>query len=210
MAKFRSLERQNLVQTMTSAGGFGAANCGLLAVGIIYLYGEPGLVIPMLIGSTISTLVGMSFVYSVFDSDLYPGDGGAWPPGVATAQAIIAGDEGGRKARRLVEGVIAGVVGTHFKLPMAGVGGIVFIANIFAMAALGIGLVIRGYSQQLFGIDLGTTYVPPHGVMIGAGIVSLIQAIIIIQRGGQANKADEESKAVTEKQLGLPKQSALP
>ena len=199
MAKFRSLERQNLVQTMTSAGGFGAANCGLLAVGIIYLYGEPGLVIPMLIGSTISTLVGMSFVYSVFDSDLYPGDG-AWPPGVATAQAIIAGDEGGRKARRLVEGVIAGVVGTHFKLPMAGVG-IVFIANIFAMAALGIGLVIRGYSQQLFGIDLGTTYVP-HGVMIGAGIVSLIQAIIIIQRGGQANKADEESKAVTEKTVG--------
>jgi len=44
--------------------------------------------IPMLIGSTISTLVGMSFVYSVFDSDLYPGDG-AWPPGVATAQAIM-------------------------------------------------------------------------------------------------------------------------
>ena len=82
MVKFRSLERQNLVQTMTSAGGFGAANCGILAVGIIYLYGEPRLLIPMLIGSAISTLVGMNFVYSVFDSDLYPGEG-AWPPGVA-------------------------------------------------------------------------------------------------------------------------------
>jgi len=58
-----------------------------------------------------------------------------------------------------------------------------FIANIFAMAALGIGLVIRGYSQQLFGIDLGTTYVP-MACMIGAGDrFSLIQAIIIIQRG---------------------------
>jgi len=158
LIKFRSLERQNLVQTMTSGGGFAAANCGLLAVGIIYLFGEPGLVIPMLIGSTISTLVGMSFVYNVFDSDLYPGDG-AWPPGVATAQAIVAGDEGGQKARRLLEGIIAGAVGTHFKLPMAGVG-IVFIANIFAMASLGVGLVVRGYSQPLFGIDLGQTYIP--------------------------------------------------
>ncbi|HHY08549.1 MAG TPA: peptide transporter [Corynebacteriales bacterium] len=185
LIKFRSLERQNLVQTMTSGGGFAAANCGLLAVGIIYLFGEPGLVIPMLIGSTISTLVGMSFVYNVFDSDLYPGDG-AWPPGVATAQAIVAGDEGGQKARRLLEGIIAGAVGTHFKLPMAGVG-IVFIANIFAMASLGVGLVVRGYSQPLFGIDLGQTYIP-HGFMIGAGLVSLIQAIMIIQKGSRVKK----------------------
>lgn len=199
MAKFRSLERQNIVQTMTSAGGFAAANCGILAVGIIYLYGEPGLVIPMLIGSTISTLVGMSFVYSAFDSDLYPGDG-AWPPGVATAQAIIAGDEGGRKGRRLVEGIAAGVIGTHFGLPMAGVG-IVFIANIFAMLALGIGLLIRGYSQQLFGIDLGATYIP-HGFMIGAGVVSLIQAIIIIQRGSKAYKIVGEEKEAKKKTVG--------
>ncbi|NLG86862.1 MAG: peptide transporter [Firmicutes bacterium] len=185
MAKFRSLERQNLVQTMTSAGGFAAANCGLLAVGIIYLFGEPGLVIAMLIGSTIATLVGMSLVYSVFDSDLYPGDA-PWPPGVATAQAIVAGDQGGQKARRLLEGIVAGAIGTHFGLPMAGIG-IVFIANIFAMTALGVGLVIRGYSQQLFGINLGATYIP-HGFMIGAGLVSLIQAIIVIQRGSKAKK----------------------
>lgn len=199
MAKFRSLERQNLVQTMTSAGGFGAANCGILAVGIIYLYGEPRLLIPMLIGSAISTLVGMNFVYSVFDSDLYPGEG-AWPPGVATAQAIIAGDEGGRKARRLVEGVIAGAIGTHFGLPMAGVG-IVFIANIFAMIALGVGLIIRGYSRQLFGIDLGTTYIP-HGFMVGAGVVSLIQVMLTIRRRAQASKTEEETEGLQAKTTG--------
>ncbi|WP_286680495.1 OPT/YSL family transporter [Tepidanaerobacter sp. EBM-49] len=192
MKKFRSLERQNLVQTMTSAGGFAAANCGLLAVGIVYLFGEPNLVIAMLIGSTISTLIGMSFVYSVFDSDLYPGDY-PWPPGVATAQAIIAGDEGGKKARRLIEGILAGVIGTHFNLPMAGIG-IVFIANIFAMASLGIGLILRGYSQQIFSMDLGQTYIP-HGVMIGAGIVSLIQAILVIQRESSSKTEEREDLA---------------
>lgn len=194
MKKFRSLERQNLVQTMTSGGGFAAANCGLLAVGIIYLFGEPNLVIPMLVGSTIATLVGMSFVYSVFDSDLYPGDY-AWPPGVATAQAIAAGDEGGKKARRLIEGIVAGMIGTHFNLPMAGIG-IVFIANIFAMASLGLGLILRGYSQQFFGIDLGQTYIP-HGFMIGAGLVSLIQAIVVIQRGSKSKTKNISTQSRT-------------
>lgn len=194
MDKFRSLERQNLVQTMTSAGGFAAANCGILAVGIIYLYGAPALIIPMLIGSTISTLIGMSFVYSVYDSDMYPGEA-PWPPGVATGQAIVAGDEGGRKARRLVEGIAAGAIGTHFGLPMAGVG-IVFIAELFSMIALGVGLIIRGYSSQLFGLDLGTTYVP-HGFMIGAGFVSLIQALRIIMRGTDSGKAEKSNSKPT-------------
>ena len=36
LGRFRSLDRQNLVQTMASAAGFGAANCCLLAVGILY------------------------------------------------------------------------------------------------------------------------------------------------------------------------------
>lgn len=199
MKEFRSLERQNLVQTMTSGGGFAAANCGLLAVGIIYLFGEPKLVVPMLIGSTIATLVGMSFVYSVFDSDLYPADN-AWPPGVATAQAIVAGDEGGKKARRLIEGIIAGVIGTHFNLPMAGVG-IVFIANIFAMASLGIGLILRGYSQQFFGIDLGQTYIP-HGFMIGAGLVSLIQAILVIQKESKSKNENKIVQQARERTVG--------
>ena len=177
---FRSLERQNLVQTMTSAGGFGAANCVLLSVGILYLMGYRNLVVPMAIGSFAGMLVDMFFVWRVYDTPLFPASA-PWPPGVATAQAIVAGDEGGKKARRLLEGIAAGAVGSYFKLPMAGVG-IVFIANIFAMGALGAGLVIRGYSVKLLSMDLGKTYIP-HGIMIGAGIVSLIQAANIIIKG---------------------------
>lgn len=183
---FRSLERQNLVQTMTSAGGFGAANCVLLSIGILYLMGYRNLVIPMAIGSLVGMFVDMYLVWKTYDTPLFPA-GAAWPPGVATAEAIVAGDEGGKRARRLLEGIVAGVIGSYFKLPMAGIG-IVFIANIFAMTALGIGLIVRGYSLQLFNYDIGGSYIP-HGVMIGAGLVSLIQAGAIISKGYSKRRA---------------------
>ena len=77
MAKFRSLDRQNLVQTMNSGAGFAAANCGLLAVGVIFAFGDMSLIYPMLIGSAVATLLGMHFVYRIFDSELFPADA-AW------------------------------------------------------------------------------------------------------------------------------------
>ena len=225
MAKFRSLDRQNLVQTMTSAAGFGAANCGLLAVCILFAFGDVKQLIPMLVGSGIATLIGMYFVYRVYDSELFPASG-SWPPGVATAQALIAGDEGGRKGRLLFGGILLGAAGAALKikpflaagLPMAGVG-IAFIANTFAMVALALGLLVRGYFPEIasflggMGItglpaDLGKTYIP-HGVMIGAGIVSLIQAVIIITRKPGKTPADagqeaySVSREATKKAIGM-------
>jgi len=225
MEKFRSLDRQNLVQTMTSAAGFGAANCGLLAVGILFAFGDMKQLIPMLVGSGIATLIGMYFVYRVYDSELFPATG-SWPPGVATAQALIAGDEGGRKGRLLFGGILLGAAGAALKikpflaagLPMAGVG-IAFIANTFAMVALALGLLVRGYFPQIAAflgslgisglpVDLGKTYIP-HGVMIGAGVVSLIQAIVIITRksgNGAAETMQETysvSKDATKKAIGM-------
>jgi uncharacterized oligopeptide transporter (OPT) family protein len=201
MKKFRSIDRQNLVQTMASAAGFGAANCTLLAVAIFYAYGDLTLVIPMLIGSGIATLIGIHLVYSVYDSELFPA-AGSWPPGIATAQAINAGDEGGKKALHLLYGVLLGAIGSSklfsfpsigvAGLPMAGVG-IAFIANVFAMVALALGLILRGYFPYIAGVlapvasglgfelptNLGATYLP-QGFMIGAGAVSLLQALAII------------------------------
>lgn len=203
LRKFRSLDRQNLVQTMTSGGGFAAANCGLLAAGILYAFGDLKLLIPMVLGSAIATILGMYFVYKVYDSEMYPARG-SWPPGVATAAALVAGDEGGAKAKTLFQGILLGAMGTALRikpvlpsgLPMAGVG-IAFIANPYAMIALGIGLIVRGYfpivssfmsSLGISGlpVDLGKTYIP-HGVMIGAGLVSLIQAMVIIFRRGASS-----------------------
>lgn len=54
------------------------------------------------------------------------------------------------------------------------------------MVALGIGLVIRGYSEQLTGFAIGETYIP-QGFMIGAGAIALIQSILSIIKGSKKN-----------------------
>ncbi len=182
--KFRSLERQNLVQTAISTAGFSAANCGFFSVAIFFLLGETNFILPMAVGSLFGVLISVVSEGMIFDSVIFPASG-PWPQGVAVAQAIEAGDKGGEKARRLVQGLIVGVIGSHFKLPVTGVG-IVFISNTFAMAALGLGLVIRGYSAPLTGFDVSTTYIP-HGITIGSGVMALIQMIMLLMKG---NKGD--------------------
>lgn len=197
LAKFRSLERQNLLQTTVSGAGFAAANSGLLTVAIFFVMGKTDFIIPMAIGSLFGVVVSIAIVGRIFDSSVFPAEA-SWPPGVATAQAIQAGDEGGDKGKRLIQGIVLGIIGSYFKLPAAGIG-IVFIANIFSMAALGIGLVTRGYSTLLFGgLDLGKTYIP-HGVMVGAGLMALIQSLMIIFKGNKDSKTASYNITVSNK-----------
>lgn len=176
--KFKSLERQNYIQTIVSGAGFTAANIGLLSVSILFILGENSAILPMILGALFGCVVSIIIVGRIFDSRIYPAEA-AWPPGVATAKAIEAGDEGGEKGKRLIQGIVVGVVGSMLKLPVAGIG-VAFIANIFAISGLGIGLIIKGYSTTIFGgFDIGSTYIP-HGIMMGAGIMALIQCLIII------------------------------
>ena len=207
--RFRSTERQNLVQTAISTAGFAAANCGFLSVAIFYVLGETSFIFPMAIGSLCGVLISVLAEGMIFDSIVFPASG-PWPPGVAVAQAIEAGDEGGTKGKRLLQGLIVGVIGSYFKLPAAGIG-IVFISNIFSMAALGIGLILRGYSTSLVGFDIGATYIP-HGIMIGAGVMALIQSIMSMFKGnkGSSNNepanythSDEDTKKNMVKIIGL-------
>ena len=197
LKNYKSMERQNMLQTIVSGAGFAAANCGFIAVGILWGLEKTEYILPMTIGCILGTTISIVIVGKLFDSPLFPAQG-AWPPGVATASAIQAGDEGGKKGRRLIEGIVVGVIGSYFKLPVAGIG-IVFIANIFSMAGLGIGLVLRGYSRQIFSIfgmvdfNLGATKIP-QGIMIGAGIVALLQSLAIIFK---SRKKDEELAATT-------------
>jgi len=201
-SKYRNIHRQNLVQSNISCSTFAAANSLLLPIGIPYLLGLPDMVIPMLIGATMGMLIDTAMLYWFFDSRAFPGSA-AWPHGVAAAEAIYAGDQGGQRAKLLVWGSLAGIVGAYFKIPMSALG-VAFLGNVWALAMFGIGLLLRGYSTSLFGIDINKLYIP-HGMMIGAGIVAAFQILTVLFKKQPQNNAAvdraEESYTRTDQDL---------
>jgi uncharacterized oligopeptide transporter (OPT) family protein len=182
--RYRSIHVQNLAQSAISAATFGAGNALMLPIGIPFVLGRPELVPALFAGVFLAMLVDGYMLYRMFDSEVFPATG-AWPPGAAAAEAIRAGDEGGRKAAVLGVGVLVGIVGNWLIAPgVMSAFGVAFIGNVWALSMFGIGLLLRGYSTLLFGGvfpggDIAKAYVP-HGMMVGAGIVALIQMAIII------------------------------
>ncbi|HET6183353.1 MAG TPA: OPT/YSL family transporter [Acetobacteraceae bacterium] len=189
-ARYRSIHVQNLAQSAISAATFGAGNSLMLPIGIPFVLGRADLILPMLAGVFLAMLIDAMMLYRMFDSEVFPASG-AWPPGAAAAEAIRAGDEGGRKAAILGVGVAVGVLGNWLAAVPMSAFGVAFIGNIWALTMFGVGLLVRGYSGLLFnhpafagifpGGDINKAYVP-HGMMVGAGVVALIQVGIIIMR----------------------------
>ncbi|TMJ45905.1 MAG: OPT family oligopeptide transporter, partial [Alphaproteobacteria bacterium] len=199
-ARYRSIHVQNLAQSAISAATFGAANSLLLPIGVPFLLGRSDLILPMLVGAALSMLLDAYLLYRMFDTRIFPATG-TWPPGVAAAEAIKAGDVGGRKAALLGLGILVGMFGSWFKIPMSAFG-VAFIGNIWALSMFGVGLLIRGYTQPLTGIDISGYYVP-HGFMVGAGLIALVQVILAISRRGSAEAATGRSDAELGRALGL-------
>lgn len=193
--QFRNIHSQNLVQTTVSAATFGAANSLLIPIGIPYALGMTYLVWPMLIGSGIALAIDVFVLYKLFDSKLF-GANEIWPSGVATAEALKAGDQGGKKAGLLGLGILGGLVGSHFGVSMSAFG-VAFIGNIWALTFFGVGLLVRAYSDILMGIDVNAIYVP-HGMMIGAGIVALGQFIFILLSSKRKKEKAAQEKALAE------------
>jgi uncharacterized oligopeptide transporter (OPT) family protein len=205
LARYRSIHVQNLAQSAISSATFGAGNSLLLPIGIPFVLGRPDLILPMFAGVFLAMLLDAYLLYRMFDSKVFPATG-AWPPGVAAAEAIKAGDEGGRKAVLMGIGVAVGVAGSWFKIPMSAFG-VAFIGNIWALTMFGIGLLLRGYSTTLFNTPLFASAIPggdlmkayiPHGFMIGAGVIALVQVgQVLMQRNrdrGTAEMADTSLK----------------
>src|SRR5437764_1350371 len=180
-ARYRSIHVQNLAQSAISAATFGAANSLLLPIGVPFLLGRPALILPMLTGAALSMLLDGYLLYRMFDTRVFPA-AGTWPPGVAAAEAIRAGDAGGRRAALLGIGLLIGIAGSWLKIPMSAFG-VAFIGNVWALTMFGIGLLIRGYAMPVAGVDIAKLYVP-HGAMVGAGIVALVQVVLLIARRG--------------------------
>lgn len=169
---YRSVHAQNLAQTSISSATFGAANSLFLPIGIPFLFGLPDMIVPMLIGVSCAMLLDAWLLFRMFDTPAFPAKN-PWPLGIAAAETIRAGDEGGRRAVVLAGGFVTGVVGSIFALPMSAFG-VALIGSFGAMIAFGVGLLSRAYSVDLVGIDLYAHYIP-HGMMVGAGVVALIQ-----------------------------------
>jgi uncharacterized oligopeptide transporter (OPT) family protein len=201
--KYKSIHRQNLVQTSISSATFGAANSLLIPIGIPYVMGTPELIIPMLIGAALAMFVDAAILYKIFDSKLFPASG-TWAPGVATAESILAGDKGGKRAGLLGIGTAIGLIGSYFHVSMSAFG-VAFIGNIFALSMFGIGLMVRQYSVPWFNVDVNKLYIA-HGFMIGAGIVALIQVTFLIfskQKNKPKQQGHNEVAAATTLDEGL-------
>ncbi len=194
--KFRSIHRQNMIQTSISSATFGAANSLLIPIGIPFIFGKPELILPMLIGAALAMFVDGFLLYKLFDSKVFPASG-TWPDGRATAESILAGDQGGKRAGLLGVGIAGGVVGSILGIPMSAFG-VAFIGNMWALAMFGIGLLIKGYSATLFGVDLKDSYIP-HGLMIGAGLVAFIQVSLVIFKKKGNSSAEQASVTKNEK-----------
>ncbi len=222
--RYRSIHVQNLAQSAISSATFGAANSLLLPIGIPFLLGRSDLVLPMLAGAFAAMLLDAYLLYRMFDSRVFPATG-AWPPGVAAAEAIKAGDEGGRKAVLMGVGFVTGILASFVKVPLAAIGfvgstavsgipmsafGVAFIGNIWALSMFGVGLLLRGYSSQLFGGPLFADIIPkgdlmaayiPHGFMIGAGLVALFQVAQLLFRRSEAQKLAEAASGVSDAEV---------
>jgi len=197
MSGYRSIHFQNLAQSAISSATFGAANSLLLPIAIPYLMGRPDLVLPMFIGVSLAMLLDGYLLYRMFNTKIFPASG-AWPPGVAAAEAIKAGDKGGKQAALLGAGMLVGAVGSWFKIPMSAFG-IAFIGNIWALSMFGVGLLLRGYAQPIFGFDINKAYIP-HGMMIGAGLVALVQVSMVLLK--KSTKAEVEDEALSSRSVG--------
>lgn len=198
LKKYKDVNTQNLLQTAISGSTFSAANGLMLPIGITFLMGKPELVWPMLIGAALAVITDATILYFSFDSKVFPAEA-AWPPGIATAEAIKTAAEKGKSGIVLILGIIGGAIGKFFGIP-TDILGVAFIGNVFALTAFGIGLLTRGYMPQFTGIDLMKLYLP-HGVMIGAGIAALIQIFKIIKNEKDAEDGSQYNTTRSTKEL---------
>lgn len=196
LARFRDVHRQNLAQTAISAGTFGAGNALIIPLAIVWAFGEPDLIWPMFIGAAGGLVVDAWILYRVFGSRFLSASN-AWPPGVAAAEAIKAGDQGGRRAAVLVGGGMIGFVLAWFGLS-ASAAGVALIGNVVALLMFGIGLLIAQYFNLVPGLEtfsLAAHYIP-HGIMIGAGVIALVQAGAILAGRRKASKTSQAPNAI--------------
>lgn len=172
--QFRSSHVQNLLQMSVNCATFGAANALLVPIGIPFLMGRNDLIYPMLIGASFAMIVDALMIYHFFGTQLFPAEEN-WPKGFAMAKTIEVGVDGGKPLLLLGLGFVSGWIGALFHIPLSAIG-MAFLSKILPMTMLAIGNILGGSIKHWWQIDLHALYLP-HGVMIGAGLVILVQTL---------------------------------
>lgn len=201
---FKDVNSQNLIQTSISGATFSAANSLLLPIGIPFVMGRPDLVMPLFVGVFFATVIDVTIMYKSFDSQMFPAEE-PWPPGIATAETILAVANKGKKAVLLIVGAVGGIAGKMMGIP-TDLFGVAWIGDFWALTAFGAGALFIGYAPGALGIDFKSMYLP-HGIMIGAGMVALIQAgiILFVKRDGQASAAGKFGNSMSSMKSALSK-----
>ncbi|MFT3875993.1 MAG: OPT/YSL family transporter [Propioniciclava sp.] len=195
LGRFRDKNRQNLAQTAISSATFGAANALLAPIAVAWAFNRVDLIWPIFFGAVFGLLVDAWVLYRCFGSQFLPATN-PWPPGVAAAETIKAGDEGGRNAVILFGSTIVAGLGTFFFALPFSAAGVALIGNIWALLMWGLGLMTRQYVNLVPGLEslnINAEFIP-HGVMVGAGVVSLIQAFFLFTDRAAKKKVEAEAK----------------
>ena len=191
--RFKNIHAQNLVQTSISGASYAAANAMILPIGIPVLMGRPDLLFPVLIGVTLATIVDGFLIYKVFDSPMFAATN-PFPSGIATSETILALANRGKRSLLLFVGMGAGIAGNAAGIPMD-LFGVSWFANLLAMMAFALGSIAKGSLIPMWTAAIGADAVPtmitylPHGMMVGAGLISLIQAALVL--GKKSKKSAE-------------------
>lgn len=201
--RYKDIHAQNLVQTAISGATFSAANSLILPICIPYLMGEPRLVVPMLIGVLLATIIDGTIMYKTFDTPMFPAEE-PWPPGIAAAETILAVVNKGKKAMLLLAGMGIGIAGKALGIP-TDLLGVAWIGDMWALGAFGAGALVIGISNDTH-FDIGKYYVP-HGIMIGAGLVALIQVgfMLFKKENGKESVAGKFTSSISDMRGALVK-----
>ena len=194
--RFRNVHAQNLVQTSISGAAYAAANAMILPIGIPVLMGRPDLMLPVLFGVTLAAIVDGFLVYKIFDSPMFPATN-PFPSGIATSETILALANRGKRSLLLFVGMGAGIAGKAAGIPMD-LFGVSWFANLLAMMAFALGSIAKGSLIPMWTAAISVdgvvptmiTYLP-HGMMVGAGLISLIQAALVL--GKKSKKSAEKT-----------------
>ena len=206
--RFKNIHAQNLVQTSISGAAYAAANAMILPIGIPVLMGRSDLMLPVLFGVTLAAIVDGFLVYKVFDSPMFAATN-PFPSGIATSETILALANRGKRSLLLFVGMGAGVAGKAIGIPMD-LFGVSWFGNVIAMMAFAAGSIVKGSLIPMWTAAISVdgvvpamiTYLP-HGMMVGAGMVSLVQAALVLGKKSKKNAEKTAQDTTSERSVTM-------